>query len=119
MKQLSLNELVRDFDSNFDCRNFIQFIDPEFLKGKYGETLYNAFTNRFMEEWFTILGDAILDNGDATGLIENILEKTFKDEKINYENEEFSDYEYEDSSHPQVNKIWTNGGADVLIQEFK
>tara|TARA_S200000501_G_C20751500_1_gene711891 strand:- start:479 stop:751 length:273 start_codon:yes stop_codon:yes gene_type:complete len=63
--KIQLSEVVKDFDDNFDYKNLIQFRDPDFLKEKYGEQLLNKFNDWFADEWYTLLGDAIYDNGDV------------------------------------------------------
>ena len=118
MPKIQLKEVVKDFDDNFDYKNLIQFRDPDFLKEKYGEELFNKFTDWFSHEWYTVLGDAIYYHD-----VHYLMAKTFRsmfDGEIDYEDDDLSDYE--PSIHEVsegLNKTWSLNGASYLIQEVK
>ena len=120
MPKIQLKEVVKDFDDNFDYKNLIQFRDPDFLKEKYGEELFNKFTDWFTDEWYTVLGDAIYDK---YGDVHHIMAETFRDifiDEIDFEDDDLSDYE--PSVHEVtegINKTWSLNGASYLIQEVK
>lgn len=118
MPKIQLNEVVKDFDDNFDYKNLIQFRDPDFLKEKYGEELFNKFTDWFSHEWYTVLGDAIYYQD-----VHYLMAKTFRsmfDGEIDYEDDDLSDYEPSiHEVHERLNKTWTDSRNSFFLQEVK
>ena len=118
MPKIQLNEVVKDFDDNFDYKNLIQFRDPDFLKEKYGEELFNKFTDWFSREWYTVLGDAIYYQD-----VHYLMAKTFRsmfDGEIDYEDDDLSDYEPSiHEVHERLNKTWTDSRNSFFLQEVK
>ena len=120
MPKIQLSEVVKDFDSNFDYKNLIQYKDPDFLKKKYGEKLFKEFTDWFEDTWYTVLGDAIIDRGDVHHLMAEDFRNIFKRINTDYEDDDLSGYEESDHDVTErVNKTWLLGGKSYILQEVK
>ena len=109
---LSLREVVKDFDENFDYRNLTQLRDPFFLKKKYGDELVKRFTDCFEKTWFHILGTAIYENDAIHNLMAEVLRTILKSSNTDYKDDDLSDYvSTTDSVFESVNSVW-NAGND-------